>query len=74
MIGGEAEATQIPARCSSFDGSRRRDCAYGLALGPAGRWRAARAAMSRLGAPLRVPVTTGGEARLAGRGTAWISR
>ena len=25
MIGGEAEATQIPARCSSFDGSLRRD-------------------------------------------------
>ena len=24
-MGGEAEVAQIPARCSSFDGSRRRD-------------------------------------------------
>jgi len=30
MIGKPAEVTQIPARCSSFDGSRRRDSVYGL--------------------------------------------
>ncbi len=32
------------------------------------------AAMGRLGWPLRVLATTGGEATLAGRGTAWTSR
>ena len=30
MIGKTAEVTQIPARRSSFDGSRRRDSVYGL--------------------------------------------
>ena len=72
MIGGEAEATQISARCSSFDGSRRKNSGYGVAR-PVGRWRAAVAAMSRSGGALRVPATTGGEARLTGGGTAWIS-
>ena len=33
MIGKAAEVTQIPARCSSFDDSRRRDSVYGL-VGP----------------------------------------
>ena len=31
MVGKEAEVTQIPARRSSFDGSRRRDSAHGVA-------------------------------------------
>jgi len=70
MIGGEAEATQIPVRCSSFDGSRRGDFIYGLARRGAGRWRAATAAMSQPGRPLGVQATTGWE----GRDAAWISR
>ena len=73
MVGGEAEVAQIPAGCSSFDGSRRRDPVYGLAQRLVGRWRAATAAMSPLGGPLWVSATTGPEARLAGRGTAWTS-
>ena len=39
-MGGEAEVAQIPARCSSFDGSRRRDPVTGLPgawLGGGGR-------------------------------------
>jgi hypothetical protein len=74
MIGGQAEAVQIPVRFSPFDGSRRRDSTYSLARRPGGRWRAVTAAMSQLGRPLEMQATTGWEARPPGRGIAWTSR
>jgi CobQ-like glutamine amidotransferase family enzyme len=45
-----------------------------LARRPAGRWRAAAAALSRIGRPLRVPATADGNARIAAKETRWTSR
>src|SRR5690242_18062091 len=73
MIGEGAEAAQIWGRYSSFDGLRQGDSVYDPAECAAGWWQAATATMSRLGQPLRVPMTTSGVARLAGRGAAWTS-
>ena len=73
VTGGKAEPAQIPVRCSSSAGSRRRNSAYGLARRLAVQGRAATIAMPRLWGPLRVPATTGGEARLAGGGAVWTS-
>jgi hypothetical protein len=74
MFGGEAEAAQIPVRCSSSGGSRRREPGCGRAWRLVGMWREATAATYRLGAPLRVPAAIGGEARLGSGGAAWTSR
>jgi hypothetical protein len=74
MTGGEAEAARIPTRCWSIEGSRRRASVCGLARRAAESWRAAMAAGSWLGGPLRVPATAGGEAGFAGGSTVWISR
>ena len=53
--------------------ARAHAAALRLAQRPAGKLRAATAAVSRLGRLSRAPVTAGGQARLAGGGTAWTS-
>ena len=45
-----------------------------LARRPAGRWRAAAAALSRIGQPSRAPATADGNARPAAKETRWTSR
>ena len=45
-----------------------------LARRPAGRWRAAAAALSRIGQPFRAPATPDGDAGVAVKETRWTSR
>ena len=53
---------------------RAHAAALRLALRPAGRWRAATAALSRIGLPSRAAATAGGSAKIADKETEWISR
>jgi lipid II isoglutaminyl synthase (glutamine-hydrolysing) len=54
--------------------TRAHAAAFRLARRPAGRWRAAAAAVSRMGRPLRVPAIVDGKAGIAGTATGQTSR